>query len=110
VTDTTPRLLDIRIGDTTVAPEDSLRTFGNWLEACFGVDYPRELAGDLSDMLHSTAAFQSKLLDLFARALRSDKAQPDRTLFDLRVWITSDLPPIFEDVKKSVDRLLGEFE
>src|SRR5689334_10343913 len=106
MTDSTPRLVDVPIGGTTVAPEESLRTFAKWLEACFGAGYPRELAGDLSDLLHSTAAFQQSLLDLLAKAQRADTTRPNRNLFDLRVWITSDLPMIFEDVKKSVDHLI----
>ncbi len=91
------------------ATERALAGFEKWLESGFGPTYQRELIGDLTDLRFTLRQTESRLRSMLASVPASRKAA-DLELFHLRIEITDELPPIFRDIKKSIDALIGAFD
>ena len=86
-----------------------LATVETWLNSGFGASYRRELVGDLTDLLFTLRQTESQLESMLASAPANREAA-ELQLFHLRIAITDDLPPIFRDIKQSIDTLIGPFD
>lgn len=91
--------------------QQTLEAFRSWLDRAFGPKgYPLELTGDLSDLFHTLDAVQARLARIIETGEPRGRAAARDEFFHLRIEITSDIPMILDDIKASLDTLIGPFD
>lgn len=102
--------VDPSLSAERAATQETIDGFCRWFDGAFGAGrYPGSLTVDLTDLLDTLRQVDARLSRMLA-ATSVKRSGASNELFHLRIGITDDLPMIFEDVKRSIDALIGPFD